>query len=1051
MPEFKKINYKDFIDTNRASFNDIVEAFKLLDDAFNTTEKNIKKRSSEIENSLISIIDKAKETKKKLEEINVDGAESEKELRIIEKALEALRAENKKLKDEKNNLSEVEKDLNKERKKQARLLAKEANQTEEIVKANAKLNLELQQSNKERKKLLKVESTQIKIKDKDVKITKAQEGSIDELNGVLSINIGLYNKLTKEQRENTEVGGQLLETIKAQDEELKSLKKEYGDTKLSVGNYKESVIEALNETVPFAGSIQNLGAKFKTLKSGIGGAVGALGKVKAAVLATGLGALLLVLAAVSTALSKTREGSEALRRTTAGLGGMVNVAVGAFGQWGNRLLGISKASDKAADSTKSLWEQMVEAGENAARIEGIAIHFERIERAVSRATIALKNQSQLYQDIQENDTKGYAARIEASKEAGKAIRESFENELFLIKKRTALVNDRLKEDRRAGINDKEALLAQQEVLAQNAEAEAEYLDFVRNQTELRGKLRSDEAESLLDIAVFVNESLKEEQRQIIDNEKSTTKERAIAILELERIQSESLKGSKQDIIDYVNLTRDENIKLTQELIKASQEVSIAQGKSTKEQIQQRYILGLQLKKEIATKEKGFDLDKIINAKSTESILKQFELQGIGEKFQLRIVEFLQLERDQRLELNQIIQDNAVKENETLKSQLEFKLKAQTITNEEIKKLAEVRLEAEKKLLDDGRINKTEYNNAILKEEKDINTELLKDKEATQIKVLTLRKEYGKLTKTEINILINYELKETKKLLDAGLISLTEFNAKKKEISKQFLKDTESDEIAALNLRIKIGDLDIEEVNRLANYRIKAQKDLYDKGLISEEQYQKIKSDAIKKATEENIKQETLYRQIAASPIAQTLVNESIKQIQNEVIKAGLLGYTNALQAGKKQPQAAKAGFTALATAQIIKSFAKTQKKEGGTVMGAEGMVWMNEEGPEFVINHETTKTLGLSNNANMGDFHSRLSGIQNEGYMQAMSEMSNKIMSFENNISHSYPSAKEIGKEVSNSIPYAKLKFFEDHISLLIQSENRRHKEIVFKNRKRHL
>ena len=76
MPEFKKINYKDFIDTNRASFNDIVEAFKLLDDAFNTTEKNIKKRSSEIENSLISIIDKAKETKKKLEK----GLEELKEL-----------------------------------------------------------------------------------------------------------------------------------------------------------------------------------------------------------------------------------------------------------------------------------------------------------------------------------------------------------------------------------------------------------------------------------------------------------------------------------------------------------------------------------------------------------------------------------------------------------------------------------------------------------------------------------------------------------------------------------------------------------------------------------------------------------------------------------------------------------------------------------------------------------------------------------------------------------------------------------------------------------
>jgi len=1042
--DFKKIKYSDFINPDKKTFNDIVEAFAMLNTAFENTEKSIKSKGEAISESLNSVTKNAKKLKNEIGDFKIDDAGTSTELEKMRKALEKLRKENDKLKKEKKEVSEIEKQLNRERDKQNKLLAREALKTNELVKANEKLNAKIQIENRERKKQIKIELTQNRISDESVKVTKAETESIDELSAVLSLNIAQYNKLSKVQRDNINIGGKMLNAIQEQDKALKDLKKEYGDTRLSVGNYKDSVIEALNETTPFMSGIQASITKFKSMGSALSATTKQLGWLKTALISSGIGVIILALGAMATALKKTKEGSDALRVGFSGLGGAFNVMIGEIASYGSMLLGLTKETNKADKSTKSLWARMKEAGNNAAAIEKLTIQYERLLTITERTAKAYKEQARLYTDIQENDVLGYEIRKSAAKDAQIAIEKSFKNELIIIEKRTEIAKKRIDEARRAGLNDVALKQEYQELLVQNSELETEYLDFLRNQTELRTKMLSDEAESKLDVVFLVNEALKDSQREILDNEKSTIKERQKAQADFSNTQKANLDVLKNDAINFIELSRAENIKLLKLQIEGIDRVAKKQKNRTIEQTEQYYLLEKRLIEQQELQKKGFDLEAILRAKTAKEINEQFKKQAIGEKFQLRIVEILQLENEQRIELSQIIKDNAGKDKTLTLDSLEFRLRMQNINNAEIQKLAELRLKREKELLKNEQITVIEYNKAIKKEVEKINNSLIKNKENYYLEALKLRSEYGKLTKKEMDTLLETELIKERELLNKKLITLKEYNAKKTYLAKKYAKtenlNNNNDYIDSLKIRVKYEKLSIKEINDLIDSQLINEKKLLEQGKLSIEVYEKKRASVAK-----NIKQEESYRSLLSSPVSKTLVNESAKLIENEVVRAGITAFSNSIQKGNDVTSATKSALYALTNAQIIKSVAKTAKKEGGTVMGREGLILVNEEGPEFVINHETTKRLGLQNNATMTDFNNKIDSMQHESYIKALADSAN----IKNN--NNFPTAKEIGVEVSKSIPYAKLDFFDTHTRLLLKNDRKVIKEIVYKSSDRHL
>lgn len=95
---------------------------------------------------------------------------------------------------------------------------------------------------------IKTLSTQVRQNQRVVEANssaqKKQEGYVNQLKKSITELTVQYDRLSKEELENVNVGGKLQKQIKAQSDELKKLKANIGDTRLEVGAYKEGFIEA---------------------------------------------------------------------------------------------------------------------------------------------------------------------------------------------------------------------------------------------------------------------------------------------------------------------------------------------------------------------------------------------------------------------------------------------------------------------------------------------------------------------------------------------------------------------------------------------------------------------------------------------------------------------------------------------------------------------------------------------------------------------------------------------------------------------------------------
>ena len=179
------------------------------------------------------------------------------------------------------------------------------------------------------------------------KSADAAEGSLAQLRLQLAENKKEWAQLSAEERENDAVGGELLKTIQAQDEEVKDLEKSIGVTSRNVGNYNE----ALENSLPLMGGfgsqisairgtltqIQTAIASFtaaatantavvrgntsanrqnaasqKGLRAALRSSTGALRAFTVALVSTGIGAIVVALGTLVAAFLSTQRGVDAV-------------------------------------------------------------------------------------------------------------------------------------------------------------------------------------------------------------------------------------------------------------------------------------------------------------------------------------------------------------------------------------------------------------------------------------------------------------------------------------------------------------------------------------------------------------------------------------------------------------------------------------------------------------------------------------------------------------------------------------------------------------------
>jgi len=220
--------------------------------------------------------------------------------------------------------------------------------------------LTLEQYGKEVVKI-KNENKQLAKEQRD--LTKASESTAGSYNA-LSSQMNELKKAQKNLNLETQEGREQFDKysveIKDINNKLKKLDAKNGVYVRNVGNYKEAITDlagGLNIMGVNVGMVsqqltQTAGA-LKSVAAGTGNATKAMQVFRAALISTGIGALVVLIGSLIAYFTKTKEGSDKLSKAFAWLGGIVDGITGVFTTFGEKIV---EAFENPKEAVSDLWE-----------------------------------------------------------------------------------------------------------------------------------------------------------------------------------------------------------------------------------------------------------------------------------------------------------------------------------------------------------------------------------------------------------------------------------------------------------------------------------------------------------------------------------------------------------------------------------------------------------------------------------------------------------------------------------------------------------------------
>lgn len=238
----------------------------------------------------------------------------------------------------------------------------------------------------------------LKAYNKDVlrnaNIIEKTDGSIDQLNVALKTNRTAYRGLSKEQRENQAVGGKLKTLIENQDKEYKDLSRSIGQNQVDVGNYGKALEGTLGNVRIFGvnigqtiaglktkrGELVQLAAANRAAASSTNSGTVALKGFKIALVATGIGAILVALGSFVAFLTKSQRGLDKVNVALKAVGAVMDVVVDRAVAVGEKLF---KAFENPQQAVKDLWKAIQENVVN--RFQGLVLLANATGRSLQAA------------------------------------------------------------------------------------------------------------------------------------------------------------------------------------------------------------------------------------------------------------------------------------------------------------------------------------------------------------------------------------------------------------------------------------------------------------------------------------------------------------------------------------------------------------------------------------------------------------------------------------------------------------------------------------------
>jgi hypothetical protein len=396
----------------------------------------------------------------------------------------------------------------------------------------------------------------------NAKMSRSAGGSIAELRESVKTLQAEYVNLSKEERENEKVGGELQKRIKAQNDELKNLEKQIGVTGRNVGNYKEEIQSALAEAGLFNKAQAAMAQAQKLVSATTKVATASTRSFGAALIATGIGAFVVILGSLIAALTRTQEGMDFVAKSTAAVGTFVSSVIDAFANLGKQLVenvvpafvgfkdilvgiltldfdqvregveGVSKAASNIDGiNILKVGANAVKAAKEAFQLQENLIALER-EEARYGVTIA-ENEAKInaLREASRDETLSFKEREDALKQAVQIENEQLDQSLMFAKQRLEIIKaqNSLTESTEADLQ------AQRDLEIQISKLEAQ---SANNRIKLNRELKTINSQREAEAKRLRDERQREEERiarEIADNEK---REQAEAIARQKALNEE---------------------------------------------------------------------------------------------------------------------------------------------------------------------------------------------------------------------------------------------------------------------------------------------------------------------------------------------------------------------------------------------------------------------------------------------------------------------------------------------------------------------------------
>jgi hypothetical protein len=508
----------------------------------------------------------------------------------------------------------------------------------------------------------------------NAKMSRSAGGSIAELRESVKTLQAEYVNLSAEERENEKVGGQLQKQIKAQNDELKNLEKQIGITGRNVGNYKDEVKAALAESGLFNKAQAALAAGQQAVASAQKIATISTKSFGAALVATGIGAILVLLGSLVTFLTQTQRGMDLVAQATSAVGTFVGKVTDSFSKLGEQLI-------KAVIPTFTSLADI---------IGGIlTLDFDQVRKGIDGVSAAVSGIEPInLLEVGKNALQASKDAVILTKQLQDVTRA--EKNLDLQRAQSRQNIERLK------------LIAEDQTKSteERAKAAEEALNLELGLEQKAIKLQEERIRILAAQNDLTN-STDEDNNRLID-----------AQIQLANLQQES--ATKQiELNNKLNALRKEgateSIKDTKELAKETDKVIINQNKVFQDQLKQRAKdTEIEIRNTINKLKKEF-ADGQITPEEFSNQLAQIEAVAIQTRrtaFELQLADTVansQLEADTKLAIEADLQEKLrqlddEEINASVKVQQE-KLNAAKKSSEEQVKLAQDRANAEKAALD----------------------------------------------------------------------------------------------------------------------------------------------------------------------------------------------------------------------------------------------------------------------------------------------------------------------------------------------------------------